>query len=290
MNIEKVYKAESINQVLDLLDKYREDSKIIAGGTDIIIGIRNKKLNPKILIDISHLQDLKKIKTNKDSIEIGSCVTFTDIVESEFFNENLYGLKKSAREVGSPQIRNKGTLGGNIANGSSAADIVPPLMALGARLVMKNANGSREVLLEDYYKDPIKNNELLTKIVFKKPEEGEILTFSKLGLRKALAISRLTISSFISLGEKEMIKDIRIASGALAKYPMRERELENYLIGKELNEKTILESIEVLKASMDERLEGRSTLPYKRIAISTILKDALEDCLRNRNGVEEWKS
>ena len=118
------------------------------------------------------------------------------------------------------------------------------------------------------------------------PEENQVVSFSKLGLRKALAISRLTLSSYISFEGDNYIKDIKVASGTLAKFPMREKEVEDYLRGKELNEKTIENAIDILKDSMDKRLAGRSTLPYKRIAISTILKDVLEEGLNFRKEVD----
>ncbi len=180
--------------------------------------------------------------------------------------------------VGSPQIRNKGTIGGNIANGSAAADSVPPLICLDATIVLESANNTREIKLEDYYKNNIKieANELLTKIYFKKPNENQILGFSKLGgLRKALAISRLTISTLLELDEDNKVIDIKVASGALARYPMREIEVEEFFLGKVLDEDNIEKAIIVLQESMDNRLAGRPTLPYKRVAVERMLREAL---------------
>ncbi|MFA5577721.1 MAG: FAD binding domain-containing protein, partial [Tissierellaceae bacterium] len=251
---------------------------IISGGTDVVIALRNEKISPEVLIDISKIDELKEIVDHGDHISIGGGVTFTQIVESDLFLGNLLGLHKACKMVGSPQIRNMGTIGGNIANGSAAADSVPPLIALDAVVSLKSQEGIREIGLEAYYHEPIRENELLIEVKFKKPGENEVLTFSKLGLRKALAISRLTLSSFVEFEDKK-VKSIRVASGALAKYPMREVDVENYLLGKALNPDNIEAAIEKLKDSMDIRLEGRSTLPYKRIAISTILREALEEAM-----------
>lgn len=276
MTLNQVYNGRSIEEVLDLLFKYGKDAKLIAGGTDIVIALRNGKISPKVLIDISKIQELKEIKDDGEYIALGGGVTFTQIVENPLFQGNLHGLYKACRMVGSPQIRNKGTIGGNIANGSAAADSVPPLISLGSTVTLRSKEGKREILLEDYYLDPIKDNELLTEVKFKKPNSDQILTFSKLGLRKALAISRLTLSSLIQLDEEHNITSIVVASGALGKYPMREIEVEEYLITKKINEETIEKAIKVLRDSMDERLKGRSTLAYKRIAIDTILREVLE--------------
>lgn len=276
MTLDRSYQGTSIEEIVELLGKYGKEAKLIAGGTDIVIAMRNGRVSPKLLIDISKIEELKKIEDDGEYITLGGGVSFTQIVEEPLFHENLYGLYKSCRMVGSPQIRNKGTIGGNIANGSPAADSAPPLIALDSIVKLVSQEGVREIALDDYYQDQIKDNELLTEIKFKKPKEREILSFSKLGLRKALAISRLTLSGLIEFDEDDRISSIRVASGALAKYPMREKEVEEYLLNKKINEETIEGAIEVLRSSMDVRLEGRSTLPYKRIAINTILREVLE--------------
>lgn len=279
MTIERAYKPQSKAQLLDLLNENRADAKIIAGGTDIIISMRNKRIAPKALIDVSHLEEIKQIKEEDDKILIGAAVTFTQLVESELFLGNLFGLHKSARMVGSPQIRNKGTIGGNIANGSAAADIAPPLLALDAKLLIESKDGSREISLEDYYqsKEKLEDNELLSTISFKKPKDSQVLSFSKLGLRKALAISRLTLASLVDFADDGRIKDINLASGALGRYPMRESLTEEFLKNKKIDGQLIEDTIVELQKDLDVRLEGRSTLPYKREAAESILREALEE-------------
>ena len=286
MSLDQVYNGKTIDHVIELLHKYGKEAKIIAGGTDIVIAIRNEKISPKVLIDISKIEELKNIVDDGEYITIGGGTTFTQIVESPLFCGNLYGLQKACRMVGSPQIRNKGTIGGNIANGSAAADAIPPLMALGGIVSLVSANGVREIPLEDYYYNQINDDELLTQIKFKKPNEDQVLTFAKLGLRKALAISRLTISALLELDKDEKIINAKITSGALGKYPMREIEVEEYLIDKKIDEKTIEGVVDVLQKSMDERLKGRSTLPYKRTAITSILSEVFETAIKTKNEVK----
>src|SRR5699024_9879996 len=283
MAFNKVFKGETVDEVLDLLDKYNDKGEIIAGGTDIVVAMRNEKKSPNVLIDISNIEELSYIKEDEDFIEIGGATTFTQIVESPIFEKGLKGFKKACRSVGSPQIRNKGTIGGNIINASAAADSIPPLIALNSVITLSNKKGSRKLKLEDYFKnwtkEKIKDNELLTSIRFKRPEGNEVLTFEKLGLRKALAISRLSISIFLSLGDKETITDIRIASGALGKYPIKEMAVEEYIIGKKINEVKVEDSVLVLQEEMHKRLKGRSSLPYKSEAVKGPYFKALQDAL-----------
>jgi len=289
MTLNKVFNGSSIDEVIQLLDKYNKDAKVIAGGTDIIIALKNSKISPKVLIDIGKIKDLKKIENIDNKIIIGSAVTFTQIIENEIFNDNLYGLYKSCRMVGSPQIRNKGTIGGNIANASPAADSIPPLIALGAKLKIMSKRGIREVLIEDYFSDRstlgIKEDELLISIEFEKPEENQILSFAKLGLRKALAISRITASTLIGVDEEFKINYIKVASGSIGKYPMREYDVEIELLGKKFNSDIIDIATNSIQNSMDRRLAGRSTLPYKRRAIVSVLEEALKDCMSYYSGV-----
>jgi len=288
MALEEVYKGKSIDEVVELLGEYDKEAKIIAGGTDIVIDLRNEKIDPKVLIDISSIEELKTIKDEGEYMEIGAGVSFTQVVESPLFDGNLCGLKKACHMVGSPQIRNKGTLGGNIANGSPAADSIPPLICLNSTLILKSVRGTREISLEDYYKDEdakIKADELLVGIRFKKPKDGQVLSFSKLGLRKALAISRLSIATLLELDDEGKVKTIEVASGSLGKYPMRESELEQFLTGKKLDEATIDEGILVLQEAMEKRLAGRSTFPYKREAVDSMLKEALKEAMEYLNEV-----
>lgn len=287
-----VHKGKTIEDVIKILGNSEGKGKLIAGGTDIMIDLRNKKISPKVLIDISGIEEMKTISDNEDFIEIGGAVTFTDIVTSHIFDANLYGFKKACRLVGAPQIRNKGTIGGNIANGSPAADSIPPLICLSATIILESTKGKREVSLEDYYIDKanfgIKSDELLTKIRFKKLKENQILSFSKLGLRKALAISRLSIASLLELDDNNIIKTVGISSGSLGRYPTREPDVEEFLLGKPFNEKNIDGAVEVLQNVMDIRLKGRPTLPYKRVAVESMLKEALEEGQKYLEGVKSW--
>lgn len=282
MALEEVYKGENVDEVIELLDRYGKDAKIIAGGTDIVIDLRNERIAPKVLIDISSLEELKAIKDEGEYVDIGAGVSFTQVVESPLFEGNLYGLNKACHMVGSPQIRNKGTIGGNIANGSPAADSIPPLICLNSTLILKSVRGTREISIEDYYRDEdarIRPDELLVSINFKKPKKDQVLSFAKLGLRKALAISRLSIAILVELDEEGRIATIEVASGSLGKYPMRELELEQFLLGKKLEDNTIDEGVVVLQKAMEKRLAGRSTFPYKRVAVDRMFREALGEAM-----------
>jgi carbon-monoxide dehydrogenase medium subunit/xanthine dehydrogenase FAD-binding subunit len=283
MELKEVYKAKSIDEALFLLEKYKGEGKLIAGGTDTIIDMRNEEIFFNVLIDISSIEELSYIQEKEDFIEIGSMTTFTQIVESEIPARNLNGFKKACRLIGSPQIRNRGTIGGNIANGSAAADSVPPLLALDSILTILSSKEKREIRLEDFLMQPnserLKEDELLHSIKFRKLSDNQVLTFAKLCLRKALAISRISMSILLELNDNREVKDIKIASGSLGKYPMREREVESFLKGRNIDEEAVDEAYNILKKVLRDRLMGRPTLEYKEMAVKGLLIEAINDGL-----------
>lgn len=281
----ETYKGKSVLEVLSLLDEYKGDSKIIAGGTDIVIELRHDDNYPKALIDISSIKELSEIKEDEGIIEIGASATFTNVVNNTVLGSRLKGLKDAANSVGSPQIRNKGTVGGNIANGSPAADTVPPLLALDGVLVIKSKNNTREVPLEKIFLDKgkvdLKEDELLYSIKFKNLKENEGLGFSKLGLRKALAISRICTSIYIKVDGNNVCSEMRIGNGALGRHGLREREVEEFMVGKVLNEENINEGANLMAEVIKKRLDGRSSMEFKSEAVKGTFKKAVYNALEN---------
>lgn len=278
----KSYKGYNLEDTLIILDKYKEKGKIIAGGTDVVIAIKEKHVDPEIMIDISDIEELTKVEEKNGWIHMGSCVKYKDIEGENVFLKNLKAISQAAKSVGSPQIRNTGTIGGNICNGSPAADIVPPLLALDSICIIKSVEGEREIPLKDIFLDKgkvdIKSNEILKGVKFKTLGEREIITFSKLGFRKALAISRAVSSIYIKLSENEsIIEKIRIASGSLGKYGLREIEVEEDLKGKILDKDTISFGAEKMSEAVKNRLGGRFSAEYKVEAIKGIFRKSFQE-------------
>ncbi|MFA5523837.1 MAG: xanthine dehydrogenase family protein subunit M [Tissierellales bacterium] len=286
MTIKYAHKPNTVEDAIELLNQYKEKGKIIAGGTDLVIEIKNRKTDFEALIDVSSIEEMSFVTVEGDIVEIGAATTFTEIVESDLLGNRLAGLKEAAHSIGSPQIRNKGTIGGNICNGSPAADIVPPLLVLDAVAVIRSKTGEREVLVEKFFVDKgkvaLKDDELLVSIKFKKPSPNQVLSFSKLGLRKALAISRICTSVFVEFDTNDSCKEIRIANGSLGRFGMREREVEEYFEGKQLTEEIIEDGLKLMQKKVAERLAGRSTVEFKSTAIKGVLRSALKNAF-NQN-------
>lgn len=284
MEIDKVYKVYHEKEALDLLAKYKGKAEILAGGTDLVVHIREGKNGGSIIVDISDITEMKKIKIRKKEIILGTLTTFTEIVDNQYIRNNVHGLWKAAKSIGSPQIRNMATIGGNICNGSPAADIVVPLLALNASLDIKSNAAQRTMGLNEFYHDKsktaLKTDEMLIDIRIPHLKDRKIVIgFEKLGQRNALAISKISCSIYFEL-EENHVKDIRIASGALGKYPLREYMIEDFMKGKILNDESIELAAIRYSEILTKRLAGRSSCDYKKEAIKGIFKKTVKSCLK----------
>ncbi len=278
MEVKKVIKAYSLEDALKALKDNAGISEVIAGGTDLSVQIREGHNTKEVLIDITDVPELLGVSISEDEIRIGSAAKYGEVVANTEIKEILRGLWDASNSVGAPQIRNLGTIGGNIANGSPAADSIPPLLALDAKISIRSLDGERVVRLEDIYlgkgKVDIKEDEIIVEIIINRPKSKLNVEFEKLGLRNALAISRLSTSVYLDL-EGDVIKLARIGSGSLGLYPLREPVLEQFLTGKTLNEELIKEASLKYSDIVADRLNGRSTCEFKKEAVKGVFEAAI---------------
>ena len=282
--IEEVYKTKTLDEAFNLLEA-KSEAMIIAGGTDLVVHMRNGRVSKKVLIDISEVKEIKEIKEEDNLIKIGAGITFNDIINCDKFNRNLYGLKKAAILVGSQEVRSKGTVGGNICNNSPSADLIPPLLALDSKVTIQSKNKERKVYLKDILIDKnkvdLKEDEILTYIEFEKPKPNQVLSFSKLGFRKSLSITKVSASVFVDI-ERYKFKNIKVTVGVLDDTSTRENNVEKCLIGKDINEKNIREYLVLLEKNISESLEEENGMAFKSRAVKGVVYNAIKESI---NGV-----
>lgn len=280
MAVEQVLKLRQLQDVHEGLEKHQGNVVMIAGGTDLCVKLREGHVSETVMLDISDVAELREIGEREDGFWIGAALSFSEVLANETVKTNYAGLWKACASVGAPQIRNKGTIGGNLANGSPAADSAPPLLALNAMLKISSKAGERRVALSDFYqgkgKTVLAANEVIEGMLLPKLPAGSYLGFEKLGLRNALAISRLSVSVYFVLDELQVIREVRIASGSLGLTPTREPLMEAFLGGKPFNEPTISLASDAFSNIVAERLAGRSTCPFKKEAIKGIFRAAMQ--------------
>ena len=228
------FKVKSAKEALRLFAKYKGDAAFLAGGTDLIVKMRSGKTAPQVLIDIKGIGQLSGVKKTKTQVTIGPLMTLAGIAADEILRKVLPVLSRTALLMASPQVRNRGTVGGNLCNAAPSADMAPPLIALGAKAKYQTRRGARTVKLEDFFTGPgetvLAGEGLLTAIVVPVPKKGVRAGYQVLTQREAMDLSIVSAAAVVRK-ERGVVKDARIALGAVAPVPMRALLAEKALRG-----------------------------------------------------------
>jgi len=273
----KFYRASNPKDACDLLSKYKGKAYILAGGTDLMVQVNRRLIAPKTLIYIGE-SELSYIKEDGNTVIIGATATFSEIMDSSMVQEKIPLLVAAVNHIGSPAIRNMGTIGGNLANASPAADSAIALLVLGAQLKLISKNSERYVDISDFFIGPGKTllqpDELLKEVVI--PSQSPMLKWSyrKLGRRKAntLSVVSVAISFHFNNG---VCSGARIGLGAVAPTPLFSNKAAAIMEGKRLDDKLI----EQVARSASEETEPiddlRATAWYRQSACAAVIKQLL---------------
>lgn len=238
---DKYYIAATLNDALDLLTSTPQKSKVVAGSTDLILEIeRGLHQDKTTIIDISRIPGLNTItRDEKGNIHVGALVTHNQVASSPIIQTYARCLAEASYLVGSPQIRNRGTVAGNVITASPANDTISPLIVLNAELVLVSKQGERRLKVEDFYTGvrltKLKNTEICCEIIIPSQPSESFSTFYKYALRNAQAISLVNAAVSIETHE-DRINQVRIAVGAVAPTVIRLKNMESAITGKKLSD------------------------------------------------------
>jgi CO/xanthine dehydrogenase FAD-binding subunit len=234
------------------------------------------------LVDISRIAALEGVEQTDDTIAVGPLTTHTTISESTLFRSSVPFLAAASGAVGSMQIRNRGTIGGNIMNAATCADTVPPLVALGAVVTLSSASGSRTLPVEELFEKPYVTRtfpgELLTRIHFSPPPIGTTQCFLKLGRRNGVSIARLSVAACLTRDPSGVIIEARIVPGAVLPTWMRIGEAEALLIGRRPERKLFIEAGKIVSDAMVRTTGRRWSTEFKEKAVAVLVRRSLEAC------------
>ncbi|MCM0650648.1 FAD binding domain-containing protein [Clostridium swellfunianum] len=268
----EVFIPKTISELLPNIDN--EKRRISAGCTDITVALRSNKYICKPTTDITEIAELKEILEKKDRIYIGCNVTLSEICENDLIKKDFKVLVDAVKTIGSPQIRNRATLAGNVQNASPSGDGTLALVLLEASIVLRSLRGAREVLVEDFIlgagKTDLKNDEFIEYIVLNKAYRDYSSYFEKVGLRGAMVISVASMGALIN-AEERVIKDIRLVFGAVAPKILRLKEAEEFLKGKKLEEKTLKEAGDIIGKSVTPIDDLRASAEYRRTVCRNLI-------------------
>ncbi|HWQ09717.1 MAG TPA: xanthine dehydrogenase family protein subunit M [Holophaga sp.] len=268
----------TLGEALDLLRREPGKWRPLAGGTDLMVVFGGGGLRSLNLLDLSRIKELRGIQETDGAIAFGSLTTFTEVQECRSVHRFLPNLVKSARSTGALAIQNRGTLGGNIANASPAADTPPSLLAYGAEVDVVSLEGTRRIPYErfhlGYKKMDMAADELLLRIVVPKPSGRTFHFFRKVGTRQSLAITKVSLSAFARI-EDGCVAGIRLGLGSVAATPVRARNAEAAVLGRPLADLPVREAQRALMDDINPIDDIRSTGHYRRITALKILGQML---------------
>jgi len=272
---------KTIDEALALLKEYKGKARLIAGGTDLIVDIRKKEFDFEVLVDIEKIKKLRLIREEGGKIFIGSGVTFAELEENELVKANALALSEAASLMGSPQVRNRGTIGGNIVSAQPAADGALALFAFDATLEIVGVKGIREIPINKAYLDVGKSTinpsrEILVGIRLEKRKKGEGSNYQRIAFRRAMALPILACGVFVKSMDRS-IQFARIAIGPVSNTPFRARETEDFLKGKPLTAEVFQMAGEIASEEVnprDSRLRGSRI--YRKGLAAIIVKRGLE--------------
>lgn len=264
----------SIAETLRLLQEHRENARIIAGGTDVLIALRRGVWSVPTLIDINALRGLKYISYVNGSLYLGALTTHNDLLASSEGAQHVLPLVQACQEVGAPQIRTRATIAGNLITASPANDTITPLMALGAELTLVSERGERVVPLREFYLGArhtiLQPTELLREIRVPLLQAGQKGLFLKLGLRQAQAISVINVA-FVLTFAGDIVEEACITLGCLAPTIVRARAAERYLTGKRLTEEVCARAGLLALEDVSPIDDIRGSADYRRTALRTLV-------------------
>ncbi len=274
------YLVSSTEEALHLLAEHGPRARIVAGATDLMLELE-RGLRPGVdtLIDITRIPGLNRIHRDEDDvIHLGPLVTHNDVVASDLIRTYAYPLARAAWEVGAPQIRNRGTIAGNLITASPANDTITPLMALGASVTLASRQGERTVPLQEFYtgvrKTVMQPDELLVDISFPALRPSQRGTFIKIALRRAQAISVVNAAVILDL-EGETVRSAKITLGAVAPTIIHAPEAEAYLAGKTLTDSVMEEAARLAIEASRPIDDLRASAAYRREMVRVSVLRAL---------------
>ena len=279
----EVHQPDSVVEAVRLAATLAPNARFLAGGTDLIIQINRKRCAPYHLIALDRIRALCGIDIDEQEIRLGALTTHKMIERHPDFAGPLAALAEAARVIGGHQVRNVGTIGGNVVNASPAADLVPVLLALDAELVLTGSNHTRQLPLAAFLRGPgatvRREDELLLRVVFSRPTAHAATAFLKAGRRRAMEISVVSVAALLVLGADGRCRTARIALGAVGPTALRAVAAEQMLQDQPLTGPVLREAGRLAAAACTPITDVRASAEYRRMLVQALVPRALQRCL-----------
>ncbi len=281
------FSPKTVEEACSLLDRYGREARLLAGGTDLLVAMKKGKEAPRYLIGIKALSDLDFIEYDGELLRIGALATLQSVADAPIIEEKFGLLATACKKVGTPQVRNMGTLVGNICNAGPSQDTAPSLLVLKARLKVVSSNGERVLPLDDFFRGPfetaLEDGEMVTEVQIPTPPPRSAGCYRWMTKRTEVDETLVGVAVLVVADPThERCEEARIALCSVAPTPFRARRAEALLRGKEISE-GLLEEVG-RTAAEETRPRGRAE--YRKLLTSILVKKALTEAWENLKGQE----
>jgi len=269
-------KPATIEEAVEILAQYGDKAKVLAGGTDLVVMMKEDILAPEMVIDIKGIKELKEISFLNDELKIGARVTFFEIEESDVIKQYFRILSEAAGTVASVGVRNSATVVGNICTAVPSLDSAPALMVNDAIVHVKSKNGERQIPIEDWFTGPkrtaLNSDEMVVAVSMKKPKKKSSSCYKKLGRYKGEDLAQAGVGVLISEDNQ-----YKISFCAVGPVPTRAHKIEALLNGKELSAEIIAKVQDLVEQEISPITDIRSSKEYRTQMIKVMIERALND-------------
>jgi aerobic carbon-monoxide dehydrogenase medium subunit len=289
----RYHSVNTLTEAVELLNSYRAEAKVLAGGTDLLVEMKEGILAPRHVINLKSIPSLNQIRLENQVLKIGALTTIHEIEAHPLLLEHAGILARAASLLGSLQIRNKGTIGGNLCHASPAADLAPPLLALEAKVEIVGNGGRRMEDLEEFFIGPgvttLQPDEILTEIHFSLPSAGTRGVYLKFSPRKAMDLAVVGVAALLTAEETlSLCTRARIAFGAVAPTPARAKRAERMLEGKRISRELLREVSAVAADESQPISDLRASAGYRREMVRVLVEQGIAESFESTHaGLEE---
>ncbi len=277
--MKKVLLPASLHELWDALDQEPAPG-IYAGGTDLLVKMRSGLVNPHAIVCLERIEDLKGVDDYGEMIRIGSCATHSRLLADNTVQNHLGVLAQALDMLGSPLIRNMGTIGGNICAASPAGDTLPPLYVLGAEVELRSRNRTRRTPIENFITGPgrtcLEEREILSAVWVKKPEVRTLHHFEKVGRRNALACSMVSLAALLHVSPEGVVEKAALAWGSVGPTVVTCPTVEAALLGERLTPARLQKAAAIARQAVAPISDQRADEEYRRTVSGNLLLRLIE--------------
>lgn len=274
------HEPTTVDEACQILAEYGTKAKLIAGGTDLMVNLKKKLLAPEQVVSISRVEALQGLASSSQGVKIGACFTVADIATSAVIERQWSALCAGAKALGTPLVRNRATIGGNLGSARPAADLPPSLMCYGARAVLQKTGGQRTVPLDKFFLGvgltEIAPDEILIEIEIDAPPPYSGAGYLNLGVRKAQDCNIVNVASFLTLeGPDGPINNARIVLGCVGPTHLRSPSAEKLLIGEKPTPALFAKAGEAARQDCTPIDDFRGSAAYKSAMVGELTSRTL---------------